>query len=508
MATTFSLEELDADTRHYLIEVRDREGRGSPGVFAPVKNPWPAVGCIVGPIIIGVTLLATLLSDIILDDPGGVALLQTAGILLGGWMFVYAFRVWMSKGSKRVAGHWVYADPLFLYQAKGDKIGITPVTEVIEAQYTHNYNNGAYQNSVVRLLLPGNHIASATLHHEQRAENIVVYYNYLAWARGPDGGDRAHLPPATLGGLAKYVAKNDNEPLDAEGNVDLSRVELDIDEVPEDPRREGRAMPNVIPYIVIVLAGIVCWLVMQEVNTPRRDDEIYAAVTREPVEPRFLRAYLIDEKRNTRHREQVKDRLETFYTRKVINEIAKGNGDATLRAGMAQLVESLKRADQPVVSIRVREEKSPAGQDSGAADRAKKVQTGFADKVLEVFKGWEPPVQAPPGTVFKESPPPIGEQLIAFVEAPEEAKAAHIEVTYEFISDGGGRYTLQWTATIRVDVNDDPVATRTLKETRGYTADQADAAAGDLRDSLARALVGTGTGPAAPPGGPGFPKLP
>ena len=143
MATTYSLEEFDEATRDYLVEVRDREGRGTPGVFAPVKNPWPTAGCIVGPIIILVTLMGTLLSNIILDDPSGVALLQTAGLMLGGWMFVAAFRVWMRKGSKRVAGHWVYADPLHLYEAKGEQVRVTPTTDVIEAQYTHNYNNGA-----------------------------------------------------------------------------------------------------------------------------------------------------------------------------------------------------------------------------------------------------------------------------------------------------------------------------------------------------------------------------
>src|SRR4051812_40433698 len=175
MSTTFALEELDDPTREYLIDVRDREGRGSPGVFAATKNPWPALGCFFGPVVIAVTLMATLLSDIILDDPGGVALLQTAGLLLGGWMFVAAFRVWGRKGSKKVAGHWVYGDPLYIYQAKGEQVTITPTVDVIEAQYTHNYNNGSYQNSVVKLRLPGDQVVSVNLAHEQRAENLVVY---------------------------------------------------------------------------------------------------------------------------------------------------------------------------------------------------------------------------------------------------------------------------------------------------------------------------------------------
>jgi hypothetical protein len=255
-------------------------------------------------------------------------------------------------------------------------------------------------------------------------------------------------------------------------------------------------MPNIIPYAVLVLAGIACFFVMKGINTPYRDDSIYEAVTKPPMEPRFLRAYLVDP-RNTRHREQVYGHLEGFYNEPVRRIQAEG-ADLSLRSGMSQLLDSLKRADQPIVSIRVHEDKSPPGQDSGASDRAKKVQTGFADKVTEVLGQWAPAVPAPAGMVFKEPPPPVGHQLIAFVEAPEEAKAAHIDIGYEFVSaDGGGRYTLRWTATIRVKIDEDPVGTKTLTETRTYTADQGDTAAIDLKDSVVRAMFGTG-------GMPGF----
>ncbi len=128
---------------------------------------------------------------------------------------------------------------------------------------------------------------------------MVVYLNYLAWARGPEGGERASLPPASLGGLAKYVAKNDAEPKDAEDNINLNLVELDITEVPEEPTREGRALPSFLPYVVILVAGAGIFFVMAFiVNPPFRDDAIYEAVcklTQPPsMEPRFLRVYLID----------------------------------------------------------------------------------------------------------------------------------------------------------------------------------------------------------------------
>ena len=190
----------------------------------------------------------------IYDDPVRVALLQTAGLLLGGWLLFAGIRSSACKGSSKVAGHWVYVDPLHLYEAYREQVTITRIDDAVEANFTHNYNNGAYQNSVVNVLLGGNSSGTVTLNNEQRAEQMVVFLNYLAWARGPEGGDRASLPPASLGGLAKYVAKNDDEPKDAEGNINLNLVELDITEVPEEPAREGRAMPAFLPYIVILVA--------------------------------------------------------------------------------------------------------------------------------------------------------------------------------------------------------------------------------------------------------------
>ena len=104
MSTTFTFEELDDATREYLTEVREREGRGTPGVFAPVTASLAGCGCIMGPILIITTLCGTMFTDIILGDPDGVALLQTAGLLLGGWMLIAAFRIWGGKNSPKRAG--------------------------------------------------------------------------------------------------------------------------------------------------------------------------------------------------------------------------------------------------------------------------------------------------------------------------------------------------------------------------------------------------------------------
>jgi len=509
MPTTHLFETLDAATRDYLLKVRVKQGKGSPGIFVPVKNSLPVLGLICGPILVATTLICTLIPGpgIIYDDPKGVALLQTAGLLLGGWMFVAAIRVWARKGSEKYAGNWLYADPLFLYEANGEKVKVTPLDEVRGAEVTQNYNNGSYQNSAVRIRLPGKQTLALTLTHERRAERLIVYLNYLSWARGEEGGARAALAPALLGGLAVYVSKNENEPLDANSNVDLGMAEPEIGDLPAEHKREGHAALNVLPYIVLLVAGVACFFVMVQVNIPLRDDAIYAAVVENPMEPRRLRSYLIDP-RNTVHRQQVYDHLPPFYDSS-INFVRTNAQDATLKKGFIDVLDSLRRADQPVVSIRVVETKSPAGKEAGKEDRTKALMEGIANRTNDEFGKVAPPVQPPPEVVFTEQPPPVGHQLIAFAAMPEDAVNPHFDISYAFVpeDDRPGRYRVAATVTIRVNVEDAPVAAKTFGLPVSYTADQTDAAVIELKEAIIRNMVGVLGNPMVQPKF-NFPPLP
>ena len=508
MSQTFKFEELDDATHDYLAAVRDAQGSGSPGVYAPVKSALAGCGCIAGPIVILATLLFTLTNwiDVIYDDPVRVALLQTAGLVLGGWLLVAGLRASAAKrGNRKIAGYWVYVDPLHLFEANREQVKVTRVDDVVEANFTHNYNNGAYQHSVIRILLGGNTVHQVTLNNESRAEQMVIYLNYLAWARG-EGGERASLPPASLGGLAKYVAKNDAEPKDADGNINLNLIELDITEVPEEPTREHRAMPALLPYIVILIAGAAIFgLMAYVINPPMRDDAIYEAVTKQQslIEPRFLRAYLVDE-RNVRHREEVQRLLAGFYT-PAINHVDNKATNPLLKQGMIRVLESLRTADQPIVSMRVTEavpdgknNSKPSGK-AGAEQRQKRLREAVVGGnsaggggILDEFGKVSPPIRAPEGVVFPQPPPPIGHQLIAFAEAPEDAKAAHFDITYSLMPGTlANRYQVEVTIVIRTDVEAQPVATSSLLLPGEVTIEQLDGQGMDaVRDMIVSALVG------------------
>jgi hypothetical protein len=513
MATTFNFEELDSTTRGYLIAVRDGRGAGSPGLFVETSDALPGCGFIAGPIVVVVTLLCTLTTwlDVIYDDPIRVAMLQTAGLLVGGWLLVAGFRG-ANKGNDKVAGTWVYVDPLHLYEAFRESVTITPVEEVEEAHFTHNYNNGNYQNSVVRVSMGRNQVTTVTLPNESRAEQVVVYLNYLAWARENGGAELTDLEPAVLGGVARYVAKNDHEPRDGEGRLNLQMIELELTEVPDEPTREGRSVPGILPYVVMVVAAAVMFFFLAYVvNPPLRDEAIFDAVTRRTtpptIEPRFLRAYLTDP-RNTMHRDEVTKLLSDFYE-EPIRHVRQNGKDLEMRDGLARLLDSVRTAGQPVVSLRVKEENTPAGLEAGRAARESDLRTQFVNKLNDELSRpqWGQAIKPPDGVQFKEQPPPIGQQLLAFIEAPEDAKGAHVEITYTVEKAESGQYRLAVRCDIRTGVEEPPIDTTTFAMPDTFELTDLGTQVNKIKDELVVRMMGTTQNPGALPP-PFVPVLP
>lgn len=479
MPQTFVFEELDEATRDYLLRVRDTKGEGAPGLFTPTASSMAGCGCVAGPIIIVATLVLTLTTvvDVVYEDPVRVAFLQTAGILVGGWLLFAGFRAKASRISKTLAGNWVYVDPLHLYQANREQVTVTDLDNVIDASYTHNYNNGKHQNTFIQVRMGGNATATLTLYNERRAEQVVAFLNYLAWARGPEGGERVRLPPASLGALARYVATNGIEPTDHQGNIDLDLIALDITTVPEEPQRVGRAAPNILPYIVMLIAGVgVFFLMAKVVNPPFRDAAIYNAVSHEPCEPWFLRLYLLDE-RNIAHRDQVVQRLGKEYD-EAIGKLQGKPGDQNLRRGMIEILRSLKVPEQPLVSLKVTETAGPAG----GKERVEKLRDGLVGTVQEhkadaSAKTFDyltaqggimgelallmPAVNPPPGMTFPKPRTARGIQMIEFAQMPEDAKHAHFEVSYQIVPDPNNPkgYLMSAVVEIRTNLDGNPVAT-------------------------------------------------
>lgn len=341
MYQRFEAEELDADTLEYLRTASEREGHGMPGVYfggkkaklaAPTLMIWAAV-C--GPILILLTLLLTWGS---LADPVNTALFQTAGFLLGGWLFLAWVRSLLARRRADYLGYFKYIDPLYIWVGTGRGVEVRGV-EMVQGAYTeHSYDsNGNYKHTTVKLkLADGKETLDVRSH--SRAERLVEYL--VALAEQPGG------EPAARG----YAAVEQINAEDSEDEYDPG--EREVKEIPR-PRRE-HASRDWLALLVLPAVGIVLFFACKALATSRRDDAYYDMVKAGQVND--LRAYLVD-RRNSRHREAVRKRLREIAepTAGRIQQL----GDPQVGAGLAELVRAVAGDARPVITLCVGKPEPP-----------------------------------------------------------------------------------------------------------------------------------------------------
>ena len=425
------------------------------------------------------------------------------GLLLGGWLIVAFFRFRGTKGSTRTAGHWVYMDALHLYVAHRERVTVIPLEHAANAKFKHNFNNGKYQNSTVTIWMSGRTSTSFAVNDELRAEAVRDVRQLRGLGAGRRGGRdrRAFAGHAGRGRCATWRDTTFNRKTPKGSStwiywMSRSRTFL------KSQSAKDAAAPSILPYVAMLVAVILLFPFMAfVVNPPVRDDAIFAAVTHDPqrTEPRFLRPI-----------------SSTSATRSIARRSSSSSPDITTRSsitsaptpqqpelknGMLALLESLREEpDQPIVSLRVTE-RSPDTLSKGAPARVKKLREGIVggdgllgangNGILDVFARVSPPIQPPPDVVFTEKPPPIGHQLIDFVQPPEDAQHAHIHIIYEFKDQPDNTYRLAVTVEIRKKVDGDPIAAHTEELPGLYSGEEASTnAITGLRDLVVQWMVG------------------
>ncbi len=317
---TYRFEELDKNSRGYLLVARDRQGRGMPGLYIPTPNHLPIVGFILG--IVVLVVMWIIAWNQIEQEPLGVAMLQTVGLLLGGWMIVAAIRVWIAATGKNYAGHFIYADAETLWECQGGSLTATDLYGIVDSEGQHNYTNeGKYQNTSVTVYLKKGK-RRLTLVNQRHAEQLTIFLNTLAWLRkggdsaklGPDAEDPSKLPAAILGGIARENAIEENIPR----KWTASALDIDVEDVPI-PQRKGRAANGLIALAVIVALGAISVFALSRLNIGWRDDAIWDNINDiryQDARAPWLRAYLADA-RNTRHRDEARTMLRDIYAQTV-----------------------------------------------------------------------------------------------------------------------------------------------------------------------------------------------
>jgi hypothetical protein len=455
MTEKYGFEQLDRETRDYLVHARDEAGHGMPGVFVGQPNYMPVVGMICGFAVIIATLLATLPPT---DPPVKEALLQTAGLMLGGWMILAALRVWMSGKSGRYLGHFVYADPEYLYQANGETLLVTDLADLREAKAVQNYNEGKYRNTTIILRIP-KHRNEVQVSDEERGRRLTVFLNAVAYMRdgGEDGRDELlkSLSPEAMGSVAKKVAVTGEFPKDPARAEEANSVRI------PHPKAEGRRSTGILAVMAIVLVGAAIFAGLVTLNYPFRDEAVFARIKDLPSKerPPALRLYLTHEK-FTAHRDEAKELLAQDYETGVQTNIV--GTDPEFRRGLAEIVLALKDKPAGVLSVRAIEEESPPGQAVVGPPREKALADKLADK-------W--------GST-------IGDELVAFATMEDPEIPVNVEVRWKFDESGGLRYTI----TFRRSPDEEPIVKLTgTQPAQGGATPTADA----LAEQILTRTIGT-----------------
>jgi hypothetical protein len=325
-------EELDEKTREYLRQVRTSSGRRMPGIYCGRANPWPVIALISGPI---VALVFVAIGFASIKDGWAAAMLQTAGVLLGGWMVLYAFRRFLAGSNPKVAGFFKYFDPHAAYEANGDQVTVTDVTHVTGVTAV-----GGQGRASVRFEEGGRSLFVMGLTPPQ-AVLVQDYYAAMDWIITRDEAGKS-LNAAVLGGASKEYALTEQLPRD------YSDMNLEVESVPTAPEKVRSAGPRVLWYLFIIGCSVATYCFFAAVDKPVRDASAFAGSDTPPA----LRAYLLDD-RNTAHRAEAEQKLVALYKTKADAARNNPNADPVLREGMAKLIESLQGPEPPVVSIRV-----------------------------------------------------------------------------------------------------------------------------------------------------------
>jgi hypothetical protein len=380
--TTCRYSQLDPDTQEYLRGVHKSNGKRCPGVYMEGDpNPWGKAAIGTGPVFVLVGIIWAFNSN---KDAYAAAMLLAGFCLLGGWLTWYGLRELMAGSGKRFHGNFVYCDPTHVYQVAGDEVAITDVAAFQKVVAKPNGLHFTLEDG--KFFVP--------VQRAVRAELVERYYNAILDLEESDDPKWAKLDTADLGGVAKHIA--------VEGGFPISKdsANLKVDFVPEQPRNEGGGGPPLRLLVAFGCAAIV-FLFGALVFKPMRDSGNFAAA-KEGGAP-GLRGYLMDE-RNTANRGEAKKLLAAFYDAPIA-KVKAGVPDphAPARDAIVAILESLREAPQPVVSIQVIEQGELDGRDA----RQTQLRTELAD-AMGLY---------------------VGQVLIAFVKNPDDKKA-HFEITY------------------------------------------------------------------------------
>ena len=381
-------DELDSQTRDYLAEVNKRSGKGTAAISVPGSDATPLVVFLAGVVVGGLMVYYSLYS---VKEPIAVAMLQTAGLLIGLWSVAFALRRWLGVFGG-YAGHYTVFDPLHIYQVQGEMVRVDSLEAIESVEARGN------KDKIVVSFVPaqGRPIRVPIADHAS-ALLVEAYYQSMTELENEPRLGWANASVVELGAAARSK-------IEANAIPRREEIDLELNRVPESPHKGSRAGWGVFPLLLIVAASVgifaFCWMSNQGIR-----DSIAFNDAKDAGVP-GLRGYLIDEN-NVRHREEAKTLISQAYNQPIgtIKSHPHVPAQPELRAAMIALLEELRQSAVAVASIRV-ETKVP--EKSNPLFTTDALRSEVADGLA---RG-------------------IGPELVAFAAAPKETPA-HITIVID-----------------------------------------------------------------------------
>ena len=411
MIETFDYAQLNSEAKKYLADVRRSQGRCAPGIFQEVSDKRPLWAGLVGICVIPLFLWIGYTSS---KAPWAMAMLQTAGVLVGGWLLWFAVRRKVAIPDS-YAGYFFYFDTDRAYIGEGETIRIANILP--SAKLVPRSPDIHVVTELDRFALP--------VPNQVFAEKVADFYHALTWVRDREDGPFAHLASDEAGAVARYMAFEDEAP------ANLAEADLRIDSMPDRARAVGRSKTGILGLLIWTAIGAAAFAFFFATDGMIQDDMAFAAARDNLGKEKLdkftgahgLRDYLLNE-RNTRNRDEAKVLLAKLYDEPVAQVQNNQNADPELRAGLVALLNSLRGPETPAVSVSVTMlgPQAVTGLSNGLRSR-------FADGIATA----------------------IGKDLIVFGQAPAD-KPALITIVYSPTQVGA-----EWTVEIRLKPDDTAV---------------------------------------------------
>jgi hypothetical protein len=424
MDMRYESEELDGESLEYLREVRDREGRGYPGVFLDSSQanlytpsmPWWSLGC--APVVLILTLLLTWGS---FRNPTKVAFLMTAGFFLGFWMLIACLRCLIGRQRSDYLGHFKYIDPLYVWYATGRGVWVTPISLLERADVNHSYSGeGNYKSSTVTIHLARGR-ADVEVNGSGRAELLEAYLNELVAIRRGTPAER---------GYEALDRVREREYEDEEDRRRKRRVEA----IPEPHR--ARTSLGWVRYPILVACLIPLFFICRSIASFSRDGAMYDAFKSGKLPE--VRAYLTDP-RNTRYRKEMMGKLAGFHERAAVQLNQVTFIDPKAREGLQDVIVGLKEDPNPWVTVRFHS--SGKGDEGPGKHLSEAVRGTMHREMIKTFAD-------------RLGKKVSSEELLNFAEATEPPATIDVDAVLKLPKadvPAAGQARIEWTVTFQVN---------------------------------------------------------